>query len=90
MCRIIRGPLSGPAVPTAVSPATAPGLTGRPRAFPQKSATAAESAQSMLRAATLRLTVAVMIVSFRRVHSQTTALDARRQRLWRINEDEAP
>jgi hypothetical protein len=31
-----------------------------------------------------------MIVSFRRVHSQTTALDARRQRLWRINEDEVP
>src|SRR5579859_383342 len=34
--RIIRGPLSGPVTSTAGSPATAPGLTGRPRAFPQK------------------------------------------------------
>ena len=50
---------------TAVSPATAPGLTGRPRAFPQKSARAAGSALSMVRAATLRLAVAVMMASFR-------------------------
>src|SRR5215469_14304946 len=63
--RIIRGPLSGPVTSTAVSPATAPGLTGRPRALPQKSARAAGSAASMVRAAKLRLTVAVMIASFR-------------------------
>src|SRR5258708_8489021 len=61
--RIIRGPLSGPVASTAVSPATAPGLTGRPRAFPQKSARAAGSAQSMVRAATLRLTVVGIISS---------------------------
>src|SRR6516164_3947771 len=58
--RIIRGPFSGPVASTAVSPATAPGLTGRPRAFPQKSARAARSAASMVRAAKLRLTVVVM------------------------------
>src|SRR6516225_5308890 len=58
--RIIRGPPSGPVASTAVSPATAPGLTGRPRALPQKSARAAGSAQSMVRAAKLRLTVVVM------------------------------
>src|SRR5690242_11968138 len=69
--RIIRGPLSGPVASTAVSPATAPGLTGRPRALPQKSARAAGSALSMVRAAKLRLTVAVMMVSFRWVGSQT-------------------
>src|ERR1700758_3127414 len=86
--RIIRGPLSGPVASTAVSPATAPGLTGRPRAFPQKSARAAGSALSMVRAATLRLTV-VMISSFRWVHSWTAAFDVRHQRRWRINEDEA-
>src|SRR6516164_7211506 len=63
--RIIRGPLSGPVASTAVSPATAPGLTGRPRALPQKSARAAGSAESMVRAAKLRLTVVVMIASFR-------------------------
>ena len=63
--RIIRGPLSGPVASTAVSPATAPGLTGRPRALPQKSARAAGSAESMVRAAKLRLTVVVMMVSFR-------------------------
>src|SRR5689334_778642 len=64
--RIIRGPLSGPVASTAVSPATAPGLTGRPRALPQKSARAAGSAESMVRAAKLRLTVVVMTASFRR------------------------
>src|SRR5262250_85894 len=69
--RIIRGPLSGPVTSTAVSPATAPGLTGRPRALPQKSARAAGSAASMVRAAKLRLTVVVMMVSFRWVDSQT-------------------
>src|SRR6516225_2797231 len=69
--RIIRGPASGPVASTAVSPATAPGLTGRPRAFPQKSARAAGSAQSMVRAAKLRLTV-VMIASFRWVHPRLT------------------
>src|SRR5260221_4660005 len=74
--RIIRGPLSGPVASTAVSPATAPGLTGRPRAFPQKSARAAGSAESMVRAATLRLTVGVMIASFRWVASWPTSLDA--------------
>src|SRR5215470_12169774 len=58
--RIIRGPASGAVVSTAVSPATAPGLTGRPRALPQKSARAAGSAASMVRAAKLRLTVVVM------------------------------
>src|SRR5215470_13935288 len=58
--RIIRGPLSGPVASTAVSPATAPGLTGRPRVLPQKSARAAGSAESMVRAAKLRLTVVVM------------------------------
>src|SRR5215470_18079716 len=58
--RIIRGPASGPVASTAVSPATAPGLTGRPRALPQKSARAAGSAASMVRAAKLRLTVVVM------------------------------
>src|SRR5215472_16088904 len=63
--RIIRGPASGPVASTAVSPATAPGLTGRPRAFPQKSARAAGLALSMVRAAKLRLTVVVMIASFR-------------------------
>src|SRR6516225_9584660 len=87
--RIIRGPLSGPVASTAVSPATAPGLTGRPRALPQKSAKAAGSAQSMVRAAKLRLTVVVMIASFRWVDSSTTAASARHQRLWRISEDEA-
>src|SRR6516165_8075369 len=71
--RIIRGPLSGPVASTAVSPATAPGLTGRPRALPQKSAKAAGSAQSMVRAAKLRLTVVVMMVPFRWVDSWTTA-----------------
>jgi len=30
-----------------------------------------------------------MIASFRWVHSWTTALDVRHQRLWRIKEDEA-
>src|SRR6516225_2343553 len=65
--RIIRGPASGPAASTAVSPATAPGLTGRPRALPQKSARAAGSAQSMVRAAKLRLTVVVMMASFQTV-----------------------
>src|SRR5215470_5784951 len=60
--RIIRGPASGPVASTAVSPATAPGLTGRPRALPQKSARAAGSAESMVRAAKLRLTVVVMMV----------------------------
>ena len=60
--RIIRGPLSGPVASTDVSPATAPGLTGRPRAFPQKSARAAGSAESMVRAAKLRLTVVVMVL----------------------------
>src|SRR5215469_11466039 len=65
--RIIRGPASGPVASTAVSPATAPGLTGRPRALPQKSARAAGSALSMVRAAKLRLTVVVMITSFRNV-----------------------
>jgi hypothetical protein len=43
----------------------------------------------MVRAATLRLTVVVMIASFRWVHSWTTALDVWHQRLWRISEDEA-
>src|SRR5260221_11119616 len=71
--RIIRGALSGPVASTAVSPATAPGLTGRPRAFPQKSAKAAGSALSMVRAATLRLTVVVMISSFRWVHMRVAA-----------------
>src|SRR5215813_13068447 len=72
--RIILGPLSGPVASTAVSPATAPGLTGRPRAFPQKSARAAGSVLSMVRAAKLRLTVVVMIASFRWVGSPTAAL----------------
>jgi hypothetical protein len=36
--------------------------------LPQKSARAAGSAESMVRAATLRLTVVVMIASFRWVH----------------------
>src|SRR6516162_3542705 len=63
--RIIRGPLSGLVASTAVSPATAPGLTGRPRALPQKSARVAGSAESMVRAAKLRLTVVVMAASFR-------------------------
>src|SRR6516164_4350898 len=76
--RIIRGPLSGPVASTAMSPATAPGLTGRPRAFPQKSARAAGSAQSMVRAAKLRLTVVVMIASFRWVDSWTAALVVQR------------
>src|SRR5215469_7891808 len=67
--RIIRGPLSGPVTSTAVSPATAPGLTGRPSALPQKSARAAGSAASMVRAAKLRLTVVVMAASFRWVLS---------------------
>jgi len=39
--RISRGPPWEPVTSTAVSPATAPGLTGRPRVFPQKSARAA-------------------------------------------------
>src|SRR4029077_15481750 len=89
LCRIIRGPLSGPVTSTAVSPVTAPGLTGRPRAFPQKSARAAGSALSMVRAATLRLTVVVMIASFRWVYSRAAALEGQRQRLWRIGEDGA-
>src|SRR5215467_5654058 len=87
--RIIRGPLSGPVASTAVSPATAPGLTGRPRALPQKSARAAGSAESMVRAAKLRLTVVVMMVSFRWVDSQTAAPGVWHQRLWRITEDGA-
>src|SRR5215467_13932388 len=85
--RIIRGPASGPVASTAVSPATAPGLTGRPRALPQKSARAAGSAASMVRAAKLRLTVVVMMVTFRWVDWWTTALDVWHQRLWRITED---
>src|SRR5262249_14270182 len=87
--RIIRGPASGPVVSTAVSPATAPGLTGRPRALPQKSARAAGSAESMVRAAKLRLAVVVMIASFRWVDSQTAAPGGWHQRLWRISEDGA-
>src|SRR5262245_54500273 len=54
------GAAVGPVASTAVSPATAPGLTGRPRAFPQKSARAAGSAESMVRAAKLRLAVVVI------------------------------
>jgi hypothetical protein len=42
----------------------------------------------MVRAATLRLAVAVMMASFRGVHSRAAALDVRHQRLWRISEDE--
>src|SRR5215471_17659353 len=87
--RIIRGPLSGPVATTAVSPATAPGLTGRPRAFPQKSARAAGSAESMVRAAKLRLTVVVMMASFRWVDSQMAAPGGWHQRLRRISEDGA-
>src|SRR5215472_19032758 len=85
--RIIRGPASGPVASTAVSPATTPGLTRRPRAFPQKSARAAGSALSMVRAAKLRLTVVVMMVSFRWVDSETAAPGGWHQRLWRISED---
>src|SRR5215831_4818445 len=87
--RIIRGPASGPVASIAVSPATAPGLTGRPRALPQKSARAAGSAESMVRAAKLRLTVVVMMVPFRWVDSQTAAPGGWHQRLWRISEDGA-
>jgi hypothetical protein len=43
----------------------------------------------MVRAAKLRLTVVVMIASFRWVDLWTAALDERRQRLWRISEDGA-
>src|SRR5262249_34002702 len=55
---IIPGTLSGAGAARRVSPA--PGLTGRPRVLPQKSARAAGSAESMVRAAKLRLVV-VMI-----------------------------
>src|SRR6516165_6940888 len=87
--RIIRGPASGPVASTAVSPATAPGLTGRPRALPQKSARAAGSAESMVRAAKLRLTVVVMMVSFRWVDSQMAVHGGWHQRFWRTSEDGA-
>src|SRR5262249_12109860 len=63
--RIIRGPLSGPVASIAVSPATAPRPARPARGVPQKSARAAGSAESMVRAAKLRLTVVVMMVSFR-------------------------
>src|SRR5215468_8396916 len=88
--RIILGPASGPVASTAVSPATAPGLTGRPRALPQKSARAAGSAASMVRAAKLRSTVVVMMVSFRWVDSPTAAPGVWHQRLWRISRGRGP
>src|ERR1700761_1408107 len=66
--KIIRGPLAGSVTSSAMSPATAPGLTERPRTFPQKSARAAGSAQSKFRAAKPRLragAVAFIVDSFR-------------------------